>query len=112
GTSATITVSAAAAATLFTVTTPGTATAGVAFGYTVTAKDPFGNTATGYMGTVHFTSTDGNATLPADGTLASGVGTFSATLRTAGSRTLTAADTVTGSITGTSNTITVSAAVA
>jgi len=46
----------AAAATQFTVSAPGGATAGVAFGYTVTARDPFGNTATGYAGTVHFTA--------------------------------------------------------
>ena len=30
---------------------------------TVTAKDTYGNIATGYTGTVHFTSTDGAATL-------------------------------------------------
>src|SRR5207248_3213659 len=59
------------------------------------------NTATAYTGTVHFTSTDPQATLPTDATLTSGTGTFSATLKTAGSRTLTATDTVTGSITGT-----------
>ena len=36
------------------------------FTTTLTAKDAFGNTATGYNGTVHFTSTDGQAVLPAD----------------------------------------------
>ena len=38
---------------------PASATAGVAFNFTVTALDALGNTATGYSGTVHFTSTDG-----------------------------------------------------
>jgi hypothetical protein len=103
---ATITVNAAAAAHL-TVSAPASQTAGTAFNFTVTAIDAFGNTTTGYAGTVHFTSSDGLATLPANSTVASGAGTFSATLKTVGSQTITATDTVTGSITGTSNTITV-----
>ena len=40
--------------------------------------------ATGYTGTVHFTSSDGAAVLPANSTLTNGVGTFSVTLKTAG----------------------------
>ena len=44
---------------------PRLATAGTAFNFTVTAQDAFGNTATGYSGTVHFTSSDARrATLP------------------------------------------------
>src|SRR5262249_3105258 len=43
----------------FTISAPATATAGTAFNFTVTAVDQFNNTATGYSGTVHFTSTDG-----------------------------------------------------
>ena len=39
-------------------------TAGASGAFTVTAKDAYGNTATAYTGTVHFTSTDGIATLP------------------------------------------------
>jgi uncharacterized repeat protein (TIGR01451 family) len=93
------------AATHFVVSAPATATAGTAFSFTVTALDQFDNTATGYAGTVHFTATDGQATLPADATLTNGVGTFSATLKTAGTQTITATDTVTFSITGTSNSI-------
>ena len=70
-------------------------TAGTAFNFTVTAEDPFNNTATGYAGTVKFTSSDsGNALLPAGSPLTAGVGTFSVTLKTAGSQTLTATDTV------------------
>ncbi|MEN3369734.1 MAG: hypothetical protein V7609_1877 [Verrucomicrobiota bacterium] len=111
GTSNSITVN-AGPATHFTVSAPASATAGAAFNFTVTALDQFNNTATGYAGTVHFTSTDGAATLPANSTLASGVGTFSATLKTAGAQTITATDTVTASINGTSNTITVGAGTA
>ncbi len=50
--------------------------------------------------------------MPADATLTNGVGTFSATLETAGSQTITATDTTTSSLTGTSNTIAVAAAAA
>src|SRR5204863_230179 len=85
---------------------------GVSFSFTVTAQDQNNNTATGYIGTVHFTSTDGQAVLPANSTLTTGAGTFSATLKTAGNQTITATDTVTSSITGTSNAIAVSAAAA
>src|SRR5207248_8014984 len=48
-----------AAATHYSVSAPGSATAGSAFTVTVTALDAFNNTATGYAGTVHFTSSDG-----------------------------------------------------
>jgi uncharacterized protein (TIGR03437 family) len=111
GTSSSITVN-PAAATTFVVTAPTPHTAGTAFNFTVTALDQFANTATGYTGTVHFTSTDGLATLPADSTLTNGVGTFSVTLKTAGNQTITATDTLTPSITGTSNTITITPAAA
>jgi len=94
-------------ATHFSVSAPSSATAGTSFSVTVTALDSGNNTATGYTGTVHFTSGDGAATLPANSTLTNGTGTFSATLNTAGSQTITATDTVTSSITGTSNAITV-----
>ena len=90
-----------AAATHLSVTASTPQTAGTAFNVTVTGLDQFSNTATGYNGTVHFTSTDGAANLPGNATLTSGTGTFSVTLKTAGSQTITATDTVTGSITGT-----------
>jgi hypothetical protein len=38
-------------------TVPGTITAGVPFSVTVTIQDAYGNTVTGYTGTVHFTLT-------------------------------------------------------
>src|SRR5207302_575857 len=99
----------AAAATHFAVSAPASETAGSAFNFTVTALDAFNNTATGYAGTVHFTSSDDPTTLPANSTLTHGTGTFSATLRTSGNQIITATDTVTSSITGTSNSIAVSA---
>src|SRR5204862_3723614 len=71
--------------------------------FSVTVKDAFSNAATGYVGTVHFSSTDASAMLPANYTFISadaGVHTFSAALKTAGTRSISAADTVTGSITG------------
>ena len=116
GTSNPITVSAAGAAR-FSVTNgllsfPGVlsgpqnfAVTGTPLGFTVTALDAFGNVAPTYAGVVHFTSSDSGAALPANSTLVSGVGGFSATLATAGTQTLTATDTVQNSgfnaITGT-----------
>jgi hypothetical protein len=98
------------------VVAPSTATAGTAFSLSVTAQDVFGNTATGYAGTVHFTTTDSQYVLPSDYTFApanNGVHTFSTvTLKSAGSQTVTATDTVTSAITGTSTNITVNAGTA
>lgn len=97
-------------ATNLSVVAPANATSGTAFNFTVTVRDAFNNTATGYSGTVHYTSSDGVATLPANSTLTSGVGTFFATLQTVGTQTITATDTVTGTINGTSTSILVAAA--
>ncbi len=89
------------------VTSSTTITAGGTVNFSVTALDAYGNTATGYAGTVKFTSTDTQAALPANSTLTSGTGSFGATLKTAGSQTITATDTNTLTITGTSGSITV-----
>src|SRR6185369_12951526 len=78
------------------------------YGYfSVTAYDPYGNLATNYAGTVHFTSSDGHAVLPADYTFTPydyGTAYFSATLNTAGPQSLTVRDAAnlaaTGSQTG------------
>src|SRR5262249_44550865 len=75
-------------ATHFAVSAPASTTAGSAFTFTVTALDQLNNPATSYTGTVHFTSSDGQAVMPADTTLTNGTGSFSATLKTAGSQTL------------------------
>ena len=67
--------------TNFLVVAPASAIAGVAFEFTVTARDAFGNTATGFTGNVAFAST-GSVTLPPNSTLTSGTRIFNATLRT------------------------------
>jgi hypothetical protein len=61
--------------------------------------DSSGNVVPGYTGTVHFTSTDAAAGLPADYTFTAadnGVHTFNVTFTTAGAQTLTATDTMSG----------------
>ncbi len=83
---------AAAGATRFAVSAPSTATAGNALVFSVTALDPFGNTAVGYIGTAHFSSSDSKASLPADSTLTAGTGIFAAVLATVGNQSLTATD--------------------
>src|SRR5262249_23638650 len=45
---------------------PANITAGAAGSFTVTTTNPDGSTNTGYQGTVHFTSSDSQAVLPAD----------------------------------------------
>jgi hypothetical protein len=97
-----------AAATHFTVSAPASANSGVAFAFTVTAKDQSNNTAVGYTGTVHFTTSAASFVLPADSTLTNGTATFSAILNTAGNQTITATDSLNNSITGTSNNIVIS----
>jgi hypothetical protein len=79
--------------------TPDPVTAGQAGTFTVTAIDAFGNVATGYTGTVHFSSSDGQAMLPDDYPFTAGDNgrhTFTATLRTPGVQSLTATDPATG----------------
>lgn len=98
----------ASAATSLQVALPDQSTTGVAFSFSVTAMN--GNAIdTAYIGTVHFTSSDPGATLPADYTFTladAGTHTFSATMANAGTldntsnRSITATDTVTPSITG------------
>jgi hypothetical protein len=60
-----------------------------------------------YAGTVQFTSTDPGFVASTPGTLTNGFGTFQPGMKQAGTQTITATDTVTSSITGTSNAITV-----
>ena len=112
-----ITVDPAATSKLVVSTTP-PEVAGTAFPIVVTAEDPYNNTTPAYTGTVHLTSTDGAAQLPADYTFTGGgagndngvhtftpgVATGGVTLYTSGS-TVTATDTVTSSITGAKPTI-------
>lgn len=87
---------------------PANVSANIAFTATVTAKDQFGNTTTGFADGVHFTSSDGSATLPQDYTFVSGDGgqhSFSLVLRTPGNRSVSVIDTAQGSsVTGDSQT--------
>jgi Pectate lyase superfamily protein len=95
----------------FSVSAPANAPSGISFNFTVTALNASNNTVTAYSGTVHFTSSDPRAQLPADSTLVSGSKVFPATLTTAGSQVITATDTATASIAGTSNSINIGALV-
>jgi len=86
------------APTHFVVTAPSAAGAGTPLTFTVTVEDAGGDVVTGYTGTVRFTSSDAAATLPTASTLTDGTGTFSATLDTAGTQTITATDATTSII--------------
>jgi hypothetical protein len=99
------------AATHFGVSTANPYVAGVGHTVTVKALDAYGNVANSYLGTIHFTSSDAQAVMPANYTFVggdAGVHAFSGGLRlkTAGSRSVTATDIATASITG-SQTVTV-----
>jgi ELWxxDGT repeat protein len=101
---AAVTVNPAAASVFVVASSASSTTAGIALTFMVTAQDSFGNIATAYRGTLHFSSTDGLAGLPADYQFVStdnGIHTFAVTLKSVGSQTLTATDTIAGSVTGT-----------
>lgn len=100
-----IVVEAGAAVSLTVAGYPSPTTAGVSHNFTVTALDAYGNTATGYSGSVHFSSSSPKAFLPADSTLTNGVGTFSASLNSAGTHTLSANDTANPAISGSQNVV-------
>ena len=111
----TIKVDPAAAASLTVSGFPSSTTAGDVHPVTVTARDRFGNTASGYRGTVHLTSSDPQAVLPTDYTFTAadnGVHTLNVTLKTAGTQSITATDTATASISGTQGGIIVNPAAA
>jgi parallel beta-helix repeat protein len=83
------------------VTGPGSATAGNSLSVTVSALAADNSAISGYTGTIHFTSSDLKAGLPADYTFTAadaGIHTFTVTLKTAGNQTVTATDTVTTSL--------------
>jgi len=95
----------AGAATQFVISGPTSVASGTSFSITVTAEDAYGNIATGYTGTVHFSDSASGATLPANYTFTSGdmgVHTFSKLkLKTKGWETITVADTLNNTIQGT-----------
>jgi hypothetical protein len=77
--------------------------AGLAHTFTVSATDVNGNVITGYTGTVHFTTTDWEGTLPANYTFTAadkGVHTFTATLRAAYPESITATDVANAALSG------------
>jgi len=107
-----VAVSPAAASTMNASGFPSPITAGVAGTFTVAIKDAYGNVATGYTGTVSFSSSDGQASLPASYTFAAanaGTHTFVATLKTAGTQWIKATD---GALAATDADITVKPAAA
>jgi len=86
----------------------GSTVAGTPLDVTVAAVAAFGELDSGYRGTIHFTSTDGQAALPADYTFTAsdgGIHTFApgVTLKTAGSQAVTVGDTVGGAVAATAN---------
>jgi len=96
-------------ATHFSVNGPIFSPSGNTFTFTATALSASNKPVANYSGVVHFSSTDLRAQLPPDSTLSSGTKTFSAALTTAGNQTVTATDTSTASIAGTSPSINVGA---
>jgi hypothetical protein len=84
------------------VSAPSIAGTGMPFSVTLTAYDQFGNLATGYSATVHFASSDGTATLPADYTFVAadaGKHTFTGiVLNQPGNQTLTISDALTSGV--------------
>ncbi len=93
-------------ATHFSVTPDAMPAAGTSFNITVTALGQTGQTASSYNGTLHFASSDPQAVLPAASMLTNVMGTFPATLKTAGPQTITVTDT--NSLSGVSTSIVVS----
>jgi hypothetical protein len=101
--------SSTAPATHLQVIVPTFTQSGQGFDVVVEAETASNRIATGYTGTVHLSlgAADANATIPNDFTLTArdhGVHVFHVTLSTAGSQTITAADTTTASITGSATT--------
>ena len=72
---------------------------------TLTVEDAYGNVVTGYVGTVHFSSSDSTAMLPANYTFTAsdaGVHTFTGlVLHKKGKQTLTVTDTQNSALTAT-----------
>jgi RHS repeat-associated protein len=111
-----ITVNPASAVSLAVTGVPASVGAGLSNSATVTAYDSYGNIATGYLGTIRFTSSDAQAILPADRAfLAADLGRVTVSgivFKTAGAQTLTATDTFTPSLNATQSGIVVSPAAA
>ena len=86
---------------------PSSTSAGSPQTFTVTIQNADGTTDTGYTGTVQFTSSDPQAVLPANYTFTAadaGVYTFTTTLKTAGTQSITATDTANSLVTASART--------
>ena len=97
------------AASAVAISLPTSLVAGLPQNLTVSALTPSGNLAATYAHTIHFTSSDADAQVPADYTFTSvdaGNHTFSITLETAGSQSVTVTDTATSALNA-SQTVTV-----
>src|SRR5207248_658054 len=107
------TITPAEASTLLMSGFPSPSSAGTFGNFIVTAQDAFGNTVAGYRGTVHFQSTDNQASLPIDYTFPAddnGVHTFSAAFVTAGDQSLIVSDTLQSNLSGSASGIVITAA--
>ena len=91
--------------TRFVVNVPSQANQFLPFPIMVSARDQFNRVATGYTGTVHFTTTSSSGNFPMDSTLTNGAAIFQVMLYSPGNQTITATDTSNPSITGTSSPI-------
>lgn len=98
GSSGTISVAPTSATHLGVSVQQGNITSGNPFNITVMALDQFNNTATS-TDTIHFTTSDGSASIPGDTALSNGTATVSFTLKTTGNQTITATDSSNGSVT-------------
>src|SRR5438132_1494695 len=94
-------------AVYFDITALASPRAGVSCPFTVTAVNSAGQTVAGYSGTVHFSSNDPAAVLPANVALVNGVATANVTFGAAGNFYLRGTDVANLRITGTSHTLTV-----
>ena len=94
----------ASAASKIVISAPASVKAGVQFSLTITVEDAYGNMVTGYVGTIHFKSSDKYALLPADYTFTAsdqGVHTFTGlVLKKKGYDNVTVSDTHNTSLTG------------
>jgi hypothetical protein len=93
-------------ASLLTLGLPTKGSAGVALNATIVIKDSFGNVATGYRGTVRWSSSDGLAALPGSYTFTAsdnGQHAFRVTLGTVGTQSVTVTDSARTSLSGISS---------
>jgi hypothetical protein len=102
---------ASGAPTRFGVSAPSSTDAGAPFNVNVTVLDASGSPVTDYTGTLHFSSSDGAALLPAAYTFTTsdnGAHLFSLTLNTVGPQTVTVIDVSTAGLSGTANVLVLS----